>query len=96
MVEVDELLEINNEIGRVCYINNYNGKDYAWIAFIKEENENNNFIFKVFELKKENDKILTKEIDDSEILQRIASDYTASIVEKHDIVDSFLGAFDEE
>ena len=94
MLKVDELLEIKGEVGRVCYTTTYEDRDYAWIAFYDETN--NSYIYKVFETKEENEKILTKEIEDTNILEKITSDYVANIVEKKGITDDFLAVYDEE
>jgi hypothetical protein len=90
MVEVDEILEINGEQGKVCYKSNFDNKDYVCIGFLN----GNKVEFKFFEVKEEDNKLLTREIDDLDTLKKLASDFMAQTVEMTGLTDDFLNVFD--
>jgi len=94
MVEVDDILVVQGETGKVCYKTTIDDKEYACIGFFNESTEGNTLEFKFFELKIENDKILTKEIKDRYILQKLTSNFAVEILEKTGMEEDFLKVFD--
>ncbi len=94
MVEVDELLEIHDEVGKVCYKTSIDDKNYICVGFFREGNEENKLEFKFFETKEEDGKLLTREIVEPDILQKLISEFTVEILEKTGLEEDFLKVFD--
>lgn len=93
MLNLDELLEIKGRVGRVCFKKSLDGKDYICVAFM-DDGEKKKFEFKFYEVKMDGERVLTREVEDSETLQQIASDYIVNTIEKTGLTDDFLNVFD--
>jgi hypothetical protein len=93
MVNLDELLEIQGRVGKVCFKKEIDGIEYICVGFVIDEVKRK-FEFKFYEVKYEDGRIFTKEVEDGEKLQKIASEYIVNTVEKTGLTDEFLNVFD--
>ncbi len=94
MVEVDDLLEIQGQTGKVCFKKEEDGNTYICVGFFAVSEGQNNFVFKYYEVQEQDGKIMTKEIENKDLLLKLSTDFLVNTVERTGTEEDFLKVFD--